>query len=184
MTRPTSHEHKRFGGPLIALAASTALLVAACATEPRRDTTPPPEQVPSGDARRTPAETPPAAEGDTPQARDEAARMAGARGDDPYTPLGIEACDELMRDYRACQTTLGTSPEMIEQRYERLAQSLAETARGEGGRERVEVTCNNLQELTDEALDGRDCAEPVEDLDADVDADDDMLDDTFGDGDR
>lgn len=73
-------------------------------------------------------------------------------------------CDEYLATYKACHTVIGTAPDTLDERLNRLRTTWQERARDPAQHEALTAQCQNLTDTMKEALNGRDCPQPESDF--------------------
>ncbi|MEO6065218.1 MAG: hypothetical protein ABIP49_05510 [Lysobacterales bacterium] len=169
--------YKTFG--LTVLAATVAL--AGCAQPMRRDgpgsrpmapnmdgstrgdvesTAPaaPPKRKP----RSTPPMQPPAGSEELPVTPAEPAREEVGDSRPAGSLTGVPVCDRYLASYKQCHATIGQyAPTQIDERYQRIRDTLTSKSGTPEGRAEISATCKNLAALVTEALNGRKCGDPA-----------------------
>lgn len=128
----------------LALACACALLLAGCASHPRRSTA-----TPGNGASHA---APPLPGNETGTAPNEQLPPA------PNGMVGVASCDQYLSTYKACHRAAGIfAPGQVEARYELMRDSLLRDARDPVKRATLDQRCSALSRQLQEALHGRSC---------------------------
>ncbi len=77
------------------------------------------------------------------------------------SPTGVPVCDIYLMTYKQCYATIGqSSPAQIDERYDRIRDTLVGKSGTPEGRSQISNLCKQFNALIEEALDGRKCGDP------------------------
>ncbi len=157
---------------------AAVLVLAGCAQPVRRDSTSTGAPAMEESTRQGDRVAPESRRMDTPRPAPRRARPEPVSEEMPMTPAeparesageirptgsltGVPVCDRYLASFKQCQTSIGqSSPAQVDERYDRLRQTLTSKSGTPEGRAWISQQCKQFAASVAEALDGRKCGDP------------------------